>query len=593
MKKPGFRKAGFRKPGFVALVSVVAVLVFHAAGRSEDDAVAFEEGGATVAGTADGLESDAGDLAESGSPQQANGPPSVAPLDLEMSLDEGPLATITAEPGVEAAVPPAADGVAGASVVQGEEREGGPPASSPVRYRVKLDVAGELLAPAGRGVPPVRRPIVLDARFDYVERSVPAAADAAVSRCYADAVAEMRIGDEVSRTSLAADARHILVVRQATMARPYLEGAFLTGDEHDLLETPFDSLLLDDMLSSDAVEVGATWEIPADLTAGLLAIDTVESGKLEARLEEVVEGRARVKVAGSVAGGVDGAPTRVEVSGSLSALAREAAESPTDDGPLDAGPEEPEAHPRRYRLQPRVDHLSVVMRERRQAGHVAPGFDVEARLIVARTEPQSGGMPATEPTAHDGHASRRRGDGGPGRVWYRDGEGSFDLVYDSRWRLVEDGPSGLVLRLVDRGALVGQCSIRSTAAAGVPAPTIAAVQQDIEKSLAGEVTRIDDATLEEREDGTLVVRVASSGTAERLPFTWIHYVLVSPQGRRIDVAFMVQESMRSRFVDADRELVASLVTNGGAEAADEAAGSAPVREARATGVSPPSPASPR
>ena len=229
----------------------------------------------------------------------------------------------------------------------------------------------------------------------------------------------------------------------------------------------------------------------------------------------------------------------------------------------------------------------------RQAGHVAPGFDVEARLIVARTEPQSGGMPATEPTAHDGHASRRRGDGGPGRVWYRDGEGRFDLVYDSRWRLVENGPSGLVLRLVDRGALVGQCSIRSTAAAGVPAPTIAAVQQDIEKSLAGEVTRIDDATLEEREDGTLVVRVASSGTAERLPFTWIHYVLVSPQGRRIDVAFMVQESMRSRFVDADRELVASLVTNGGAEAADEAAGSAPVREARATGVSPPSPASPR
>jgi hypothetical protein len=51
----------------------------------------------------------------------------------------------------------------------------GPPdngvaASSPShRIRIKLDVAGEIFAPAGRDVPPVRRPIAVDARFDFVE----------------------------------------------------------------------------------------------------------------------------------------------------------------------------------------------------------------------------------------------------------------------------------------------------------------------------------------------------------------------------------------------------------------------------------------
>ena len=34
-----------------------------------------------------------------------------------------------------------------------------------------------------------------------------------------------------------------------------------------------------------------------------------------------------------------------------------------------------------------------------------------------------------------------------------------DVVVDARWRKVEDGESGLVMRLVDHGALVGQCSI--------------------------------------------------------------------------------------------------------------------------------------
>jgi hypothetical protein len=40
--------------------------------------------------------------------------------------------------------------------------------------------------------------------------------------------------------------------------------------ESDLLETPFDSLLIDDLLPREPVSIGQLWEIPADITAGLL-----------------------------------------------------------------------------------------------------------------------------------------------------------------------------------------------------------------------------------------------------------------------------------------------------------------------------------
>lgn len=498
-------------------------------------------------------------------------------------------------------VAPAATGPASAPVVAISGAATGPvdpvpQPGLPLRCRVKLDVTGELIAPAGRDAPPIRRPITVDARFDFEEAVVREAAVPTVSRSYTDAVASLRIGGEEAVTSLADDARRLLVVRQGTTPEPYLEEAFLTAAERDLLSLPFDPLLLDDLIPRGAVAAGEGWQVAADLAAGLLAIDTIESGAIEARLEEVIDGRARVALRGTVEGWVDGVPAKVTVSGGFAAPAREADAEDTD------------AETPAWRIEPRIEHVSVMIRERRQAGHVAPGLDVEARLVVARSSSAGSGV-GRQPTARDEAAKdgngpaateekRRPGPGRPGRVWHRDAGGRFDLVHDARWRTVEDGPAGLVMRFVDHGALVGQCSVVA-GAVGDSSPTIADVRGDIERTLAGQVTGVDEATEEERADGVRVVRVVSSGTASGLPFTWIHSVLVGPDGGRVDVACMVQASMRERFADADRDLVGSLVPGdaraGGGRPGKETAESAPtaIREARTPDASTSAPAVPR
>jgi len=452
-----------------------------------------------------------------------------------------------------------------------------PRAASPVtdapamRVRLRLDVSGELVAPAGPDAAAERRPVAMEARFDFDETSTAVSSTAvsstagaeprpaaAVVRRYADATAEIRAGDRTARRALAPDARSVLVARIGTTPMPFLADGFLSGDEADLLDTPFDPLLLEGLLPATQVVVGDTWHVAGDVAAGLLAIDTVESGTIDARLEEVADGVAVVSLSGIVDGAADGVPTHVTIEGTLSTAARRV---PVDDDRADAVA----APAERFELWGPVARIGATVRERRQASHVAPGFDLEARLALAQAPIAAADVrdPAARPAdpAEVGMpAPRRRGAGMPGRIWHRDPAGRFDLVRDARWRVVEDGPGGLVMRLIDRGALVAQCSVTALDLSGAaPAPpTVADLERDVQRSLTGQVLRTEAGAELAAADGTRIVRVASSGTAGGLPFQWIHYVLTAADGSRVNVTFMFESSLRGRFADADTHLIGGV-----------------------------------
>ena len=464
-----------------------------------------------------------------------------------------------------------------------------------------LAVTGELVAVGGADAASVRRPADMAARFEFQERGGPADPDGpAVVRRYRRAEATMRFGDAAVRGELAAAARDVLVVRRGTTPVPYLAEGYLTDEEYDLLDVPFDSLLIDDLLPGHRVTVGAVWSIAPDVAAGLLAIDTVESGGLEASLVEVVDGNAQISLSGIIDGAADGVPTHVTVEATLrvplqdgpatrtgaavsaTGDAEEGTVAPLDDA-LDAVAGEPAGHD----LRGPVTDANAVIIERRQASHVAPGFDVEARVTVSRRPlgdregvATEDGQADEEPPAADAvvaasrpDAQRRGGKGAAGMVWHGDRAGRFDLVRDARWRKVEDGEDGLVMRLVDHGALVGQCSITALPAGErSAAPTREEVERDWSRSLAGQVGRIDGTEVFTRTDGVRIVRIASSGTAGRLPFRWVHYVLATPGGQRAAATFMFEESSAERFGTADRSLVEGLVpASGGAEGRPTAA----------------------
>lgn len=425
--------------------------------------------------------------------------------------------------------------------------EEAPLASGPMprwrRVEVTIDVDGDLHGPAAGTAEPGREPITMQARFAFLESPRPGDLERAALRRYTTAAATIDVAGKEQALCLPADARSIAVARVGTTPLPYLPASALTRDELELLETPFDSLLLEDLLPAGPVAEGDEWSLPGDLAAGLLAIDTVETGGIDARIVALADGTARITFAGVVDGAVDGVPTHVMVEGSCSAGAE-----PDEDGHMLVGD---------------VTRLDTVVRERRQAGHVAAGFEIEARLSVKRTDVADGGFDADSETGADETTAAfasRRGPGTPGMIWYRDPEGRFDLVHDSGWRCVGEDAGGLMLRLLDLGALVAQCSITSlprSPDAGVP--SVEEVKRHVEQSLSGQFKRFADAAATVREeDGARIIRVVSEGNAEGLPFRWVHYVLTDADGHRVNVTFMYEASLEQRFADGDATVVAGL-----------------------------------
>lgn len=418
-------------------------------------------------------------------------------------------------------------------------------AADGTRVRVRMDASGELFATAGRDAESVRQPIAVAGRFDFVE--TPAGdgeAPAAVLRTFTDAVAEITVDGQASRVVLGDDARQVRVARVGTASVPFLADGFLTRSEVDLLETPFDALLVDELQVHTPVAVGHRWTVPADVAAGLLAIDTIETGSVEARLDEIVDCRGRVLLEGIVEGAVDGVPTHLVIEGTCM---------------IGASPDiSSDAAALRYRLDGGVTQVAVTIQERRQASHVAPGFDIEARVAVSRSQHQPDSDAVAESATVE--SSRRGGTGRPGLIWHPDTSRRFDLVHDARWRMVEEGPGTLVMRYVDRGALVAQCSISGLPPAPASSlPTIAEVQRDIRRSLAGQFERFEGATEAARSDGVTIIRVESAGSAEKLPFRWVHYVLADEAGRRASVTFMMEAPLAKRFAGADQALIDGLV----------------------------------
>ena len=98
--------------------------------------------------------------------------------------------------GADGQEPTTADAVA--------EADAPPPAPAASRVRIKLDVSGEIFAPAGPDKPQIREPISVDARFDFVESVAGDAPEGGALRHYADGGISARFVSNVDPADLVA-----------------------------------------------------------------------------------------------------------------------------------------------------------------------------------------------------------------------------------------------------------------------------------------------------------------------------------------------------------------------------------------------------
>lgn len=435
------------------------------------------------------------------------------------------------------------------------------------RVRVKMEARGELFAPTGDVTGEVRRPFTAAARLDFLEgladadpaEAVAAAPphDARGVRHFFSAASELSLDrDGDTRRSLA-PATTTLVVASSPAVTHFAPDTLLTREEAELLDIAFDPLLLDRLLPP-ADSASTEWRPPAELVAALLAIDTVgrpvddpkaaptgespdpaATGPLLARVVPATDSddAAKLVVTGTVHGAVDGVPTTIRVDGSYE---------------LDAAGR-------------RVKNGFVRLREKRLAGHVSPGFECEASFQMARRPAEgSQAVPAADAEVLSGMEAAwarvldGQGTGTPRSLRFQDPDRRFTLVHDTRWRAVADDARGLVLRMVDDGALLAECTV-SPLPPGESGMPIEDFRRDIERSLAGRLGRFTSSDEQPpTESAERVLRVVSEGTIDGVPLEWRHYLVEAGRGSRTAVTFTVERRFADRFGRADADFMAGL-----------------------------------
>jgi len=413
-------------------------------------------------------------------------------------------------------------------------------ASGSLRATVATSLAtDEKVAETAAGmIDVVEHGVAADATLHYTEQPVNAGSTGEAGRTalrhYTEAGAHLRIDGSTVHSTLPAEARTLFTATTADGLCFWLADGFVTREERDLLSLPFDTAwhsLLEP--PSTAVE-GTTWTLTNAGLAGLLCIDTITAGAVTATVEALSANHLTIGLTGSLRGGVDGVPTEIELSASYQ---------------WDTNSTNP----------PGLRSLRCQFHERRQAGYVTPGLDIEATVeqTCRQLNAEELSQQASPAARADGEIPRR-GPGRPGNLWLADPYGRFNLVYDDGWRIIEQQSDQTVLRLIDHGRLLGQVSIVPLPPTA-EAPGLAAFQDDIECSLAGQFNHLVEATESRRSNGTRILRVASDGEADGLPFRWIHYHVATGNGAQATLSFMVESGQQERFGEADRLFVDGFV----------------------------------
>ena len=351
-------------------------------------------------------------------------------------------------------------------------------------------------------------------------------------RHYDHATSHAVVGQECITTKLPQGVTDIHVFAHESGLDFWYREGFLTQPEADLLTVAFDPFYLNALVPPNDYSRGTQWELNQAAVANLLCIDTVYSGGLEAAITESTADRVVVKIKGEVEGAVSGAKASIVVDGNYD----------WTKGSDTAG---------------NVSMLHVVIKELRDVSYTAPGIDIEA-VIKMSCHSQKKSLPRIVATSSNGEDSEygrsRRGPGKRGFRWMCDPYKRYDIVYGTNWKIIEESSDYLMMRLVDRGALIGQVTV-------TPLPpqsdvlTLSDFENDIETALGEQFGNLVSASTYSRDDGTEILRVASVGKAENLPFHWIHYYLRAVEGQRLSLAFMVESRHMDRFSDADRQYI--------------------------------------
>lgn len=406
-------------------------------------------------------------------------------------------------------------------------------------YSVTADVTidGEIRT-HGDGGTTDSRPLQATASFAFAERSAEPADDESrlgrVLRIYRTAKARTDVDGFQTTTSLDPALKRVVVAGRDGMPVRFSLDGLMTRESLDLLDMPGDPMALSALLPTRGVELDEAYDIPEWAAQTLCSLEVLTEADLVGRVRSATEGAAHLSVSGTVEGARLGAPTKLEITGSL-----------TFD-----------------RAAGVITRATLAYVERAEIGTISPGVQATTKVDLVRRESNESVSLAGIPKAIPASAMKLYLDA---PSW------GVRMLHDRDWHVFYSSPDGapavVILRLLENGRLLSQVNLAklATAAPGEHA-TPAQFRGDIVRSLGNRFGAIVDETSMTRPDEVSVTRVVVTGSfdykqadeTKTRPMQWVYYLLVHPDGRQFSAVFAQEPDLAEQLAGRDEELIGQL-----------------------------------
>ena len=394
---------------------------------------------------------------------------------------------------------------------------------------IDLEMGGELLSHEEGEFE--SQPVSVAGKVLYHERLIewsPKATQLARSvRQYEGASATIKVEQEGVQRTLPTERRALAVeIRDGYVAIDSLTEP-LTREQWDLVNVVGNSLAIDRLLPGKEIAEGEGWDHDKAAIGPLLGMDHVAVCEVRSVVTGESNNQVQIRLAGTVHGTVDGAPTEIEVRGAYL------------------------FHLKRHR----ITKFNLAIQEKRTVSEVVPGLDIVARVkltIVPAARKDQLGADLTERVSDTSRPLNRA-------LLYDGSQLGFRFLHNATWYITAEQSDILSLRHLQEGDLTAHCNLSTLPPRSAGRETtLEEFERDVRTSIGNHLEKVTASRQWTTSQGNTCLGVIALGKVKDVPVQWRYYLIAAPDMPRVSMAVTVEQSLIERFADADRQLVNSM-----------------------------------
>ena len=344
---------------------------------------------------------------------------------------------------------------------------------------------------------------------------------------YHESSSEIQIDRHVTKTSLREQCREILRLGTDQGIITACPDNPLFAAERDLIEGPVNTMFLDQLLTEEEVQIADKWSIGTDVACRLLNLDAIQDGKLAMCLVDADEVKAQMTLEGTLSASVRQVPTNLKIEGKAQ---------------LD-------------RKGGYISWFAVNITETREISEAEPGFRVSAQLRILRTSIEN----VTTGDTLKAVASRLGTIDAVSLLQFQSDLGYYRFVANRKWSTYRDSGEEATLRYVVNNRVVAQCNVTNMIDYEPGRQlSLDGFQADVKNAIGNALVEIVQASERLSSNKLRLLRIVSSGGIQGVDIQWIHYHISNDDGRRVVLAFTLNEANLELFAAEDAQLADSF-----------------------------------